>query len=213
MKRVYMYTFHERMWHWVQAFVILGLLWTGIEIHAPDLVSVLGFKAAVIGHNALAAVLVINAGLGLLYHVFTGQLRQYLPEPQDFFTAGLKQARYYLSGIFRNEPHPFEKQPERKLNPLQKLTYFAILNFLLPMQVLSGLLLWGAQWWPEGATVIGGLNLLAPFHTLLAWFFGAFVLMHIYLATTGTTPLSNFLAMIVGWEELESTEHGSVQGE
>ena len=33
----------------------------------------------------------------------------------------------------RGEPHPFEKQPGKRLNPLQQVTYLAILNVLLPL--------------------------------------------------------------------------------
>ena len=50
----------------------------------------------------------------------------------------IEQALFYLRGIFKGAPHPFEKTPTKKLNPLQQLTYFAILNVLLPLQGLTG---------------------------------------------------------------------------
>jgi thiosulfate reductase cytochrome b subunit len=97
--------------------------------------------------------------------------------------------------------------PERKLNPLQQITYLAILNVLLPLQILTGALMWGADRWPRAAQMIGGLGYVAPVHTLLAWLFAAFLFMHIYLTTTGHTPTANIKAMVTGWEELnEETE-------
>ena len=110
---------------------------------------------------------------------------------------------FYVRGIFRNEPHPFEKVPERKLNPLQQVTYFGILNVLLPLQILTGILMWGAQRWPEIAARLGGLPFLAPFHTLIAWLFATFIVMHVYLTTTGHTPLAGIKSMMLGWDEVE----------
>ena len=52
----------------------------------------------------------------------------------------------------------------------------------------------------------GGLPLLAPLHTLISWLLAAFVVMHVYLTTTGHTPLAHIKAMITGWEEVEADE-------
>ena len=49
-----------------------------------------------------------------------------------------------------------------------------------------------------------GLIVLAPVHSLVAWLFSAFLLLHIYLTTTGRTPIANIRAMVVGWEEVEN---------
>jgi len=203
---LHLYSLYERVWHWLQAFVILILLLTGLEIHDPQAVSVLGFSAAVSVHTAMAFVLLINAFLGLLYQLATQKIRAYLPEPRDFFTQAIAQAVYYLRGIFRGDPHPLKRTADRRLNPLQQVTYLAILNILLPLQVLTGLLMWGLQTWPDLGGWFGGLPVLAPVHTLAAWLFAAFLLMHLYLTTTGTTPLSNMRAMITGYEDVEAHE-------
>ena len=123
-----------------------------------------------------------------------------------FFSQAVEQASFYLKGIFKGEKHPFEKNPEVRLNPLQKITYLAILNILLPLQIVTGALIWGAQHFPEFLDEIGGLGLLVPIHSLMAWFFAAFLIMHIYLTTTGYTPLAAIKAMIVGWEDIEAHE-------
>ena len=34
-------------------------------------------------------------------------------------------------------------------------------------------------------------------------FFAAFVIMHVYLTTTGHTPMASIRAMITGWDEVE----------
>ena len=201
--KVYMYGVYERLWHWLQTFTIVGLLFTGLIIHKPATFGIFSFNYVVYVHNTLAAILVANAALALFYHLASGEIRQFVPRPRGFFDQAITQAKYYLSGIFRQEEHPFEKTPEKKLNPLQQLTYFAILNILLPLQVVTGALMWGVQTWPDVAQALGGLPLLAPFHSLVAWLFGAFIVMHVYLTTTGPTPLGAIRAMMDGWDEVE----------
>jgi thiosulfate reductase cytochrome b subunit len=61
----------------------------------------------------------------------------------DFTDAAIRQARFYLYGIFKGEKHPLDAHPRRKLHPLQKITYLALLNILLPFQIVTGLLMWG----------------------------------------------------------------------
>lgn len=203
-ERVYMYGIYERFWHWLQTITILGLLFTGLVIHKPDTFGLFGFRGVVLVHNVLAAILVINAALSLFYHLASGEIRQYLPRPAGFFEAAIQQARFYLRGIFKGEGHPFEKTADEKLNPLQQITYFGLLNVLLPLQVITGALMWEAQHWPGLTARLGGLPFLAPFHTLIAWLLAAFIVGHVYLTTTGHAPLASIQAMMMGWDELET---------
>lgn len=205
LRRVYMYAVYERFWHWLQTFTIVLLLFTGLIIHRPDLFSLFGFPQIVLVHNVLAAILVLNAALSLFYHLVSGEIRQYIPRPYGFFDQAIEQGKFYLKGIFSGAPHPFEKTPRQKLNPLQQLTYFGILNVLLPLQVLTGALMWGVQAVPQIASLFGGLPFLAPFHSLIAWLFAAFIVAHVYLTTTaGHEPLAGIRAMMLGWDEVEN---------
>jgi thiosulfate reductase cytochrome b subunit len=204
-KRVYLYAVYERLWHWLQSATIMLLLFTGLVIHRPEVFAWFSFKHVVVVHNVLAVILVINAALALFYHLASGEIRQYLPRPYGFFDQAIVQAKFYLRGIFRREPHPFEKTPQKKLNPLQQATYFGILNVLLPLQVLTGALMWGAQRWPAWVEPLGGLPVLAPLHSLVAWLFAAFIVAHVYLTTTGHTALGSIQAMMNGWETVETS--------
>ena len=204
-----MYGVYERLWHWLQTVVIFILIFTGLVIHKPDMFGMFSFRYVVEVHNIMAALLVGNAALALFYHLASGEIRQFLPQPRGFFSQAIEQAMFYLRGIFRNEEHPFEKSRQRKLNPLQQTTYFAILNVLLPLQIVTGLLMWGVQRWPEVAAQLGGLPFLAPFHTLVAWSFASFIVLHVYLTTTGPTIGANIKAMIGGWEQVEVSSDAS----
>lgn len=202
-ERVYMYDSYRRFWHWLQTASIIILLLTGLIIHRPDLFGAFSFRGMVTIHNVMAALLVINALLSVFYHIATERMQEYIPRPYGFFDDAMVQAKYYISGIFKGEPHPFEKRPNDRMNPIQKITYFGILNVLLPLQIITGALMWAVQKWPE---IAGGLPLLAPFHSLIAWMFATFILVHVYMTTTGATPLEAMRAMVTGYEEVEVHE-------
>jgi thiosulfate reductase cytochrome b subunit len=212
-EKVYMYGVYERFWHWLQTFAIILLLFTGLVIHRPDIFGAFSFPHMVVVHNVLGALLVANAALALFYHLASGEIQQFIPRPYGFFDQAILQAKYYLQGIFRRGKHPFEKSPDKKLNPLQQATYFAILNVLLPLQILTGVLMWGVQRWPVASTWFGGLPFLAPFHSLIAWLFAAFIVAHVYLTTTGPEPLTSIRAMIGGWDEVEIHAEDGLSGE
>jgi thiosulfate reductase cytochrome b subunit len=203
-KKEYIYSAYERLWHWLQTLAIMLLLFTGLVIHRPDSFSFLNYRNMVLTHNTVAAILALNAALALFYHLASGEIKQYIPRPRGFFDRTIEQALYYLKGIFRGDPHPFEKTPDKKLNPLQQVTYFSLLNVLLPLQGLTGILMWGMQRWPDAAARLGGLPVLAPIHTIVAWLFAAFIVLHVYLTTTGHTVVSSLEAMITGYEDIET---------
>jgi thiosulfate reductase cytochrome b subunit len=67
--------------------------------------------------------------------------------------------------------------------------------------------MWGIQQFPAVANLFGGLPFLAPFHSLVAWTFATFIIGHVYMTTTGATPLEATRAMITGYEEVAVHQH------
>lgn len=202
-RREYLYNTYERLWHWVMAFSVLLLLVTGLHIHYPGGTRLFAFPTAVLVHNVTAAVMLVNAFLALFYHLSTNEIRQFIPEGAGLVGRLRAQAGYYLHGIFQGAAHPSGKSRDRKLNPLQQLTYAGLLNVLFPLQIGTGLLLWLAGIAPGTAAALGGLSVLTPIHNLGSWLFLSFLVAHVYLTTTGHTVLTNLRAMIDGWEDVE----------
>ncbi len=206
-QKVYIYKAFERFWHWMQAILIFFLAFTGFEIHGT--LSFLGYQNAVRYHNIAAYAFIVLIIFAVFWHFATGEWRQYLPT----FGNIKAQIYYYLFGIFKNAQHPTKKTVLSKLNPLQKLVYLGLKLLVIPVMVVSGLLYMFYRYPQEGT--IEGLNLdsvgvIAVFHTAGAFLLLAFVVVHLYLITTGTTVTSNLKAMLTGYEELEkSEEHGS----
>ncbi len=202
-KTVYMYEAYERFWHWLQTAAIVILLLTGLVIHRPDLFGAFSFRNIVTIHNVLAVLLALNALISILWHFISGEIQQYIPHPYGFIDQMIAQAKYYIMGIFKHEPHPFHKSKQRKFNPLQMVTYIGLLGILLPLQGMTGMLMWLVQKVPAIQTWFGGLPFLAPMHTLMAWLFASFIVGHVYLTTTGATPLEAMRGMVTGYEEVE----------
>jgi len=196
MARVYLFKPFERFWHWAQAALIITMLVTGFEVHGTY--QLFGFGKAVDYHTLAAWTLVGLWIFAIFWHLTTGEWRQYIPTTQKM----LAVARYYSAGIFKGEEHPYKPTPGKKHNPLQRLTYLAVLTLLSPLiWVTGGLYLFYADWPRLG---LGGLSLqwVATGHTLGAFLMLAFLISHLYLATTGHKITSQVMAMITGWEDL-----------
>ena len=200
-KKVYVYKGFERFWHWNQALLIFVLAFTGFEIHSTY--SFLGFETAVDIHNKAAWAFIILIIFAVFWHFTTGEWKQYIPT-----TKNLKaQAEFYLFGIFRNAPHPTQKTLISKLNPLQRLVYFGLKVLVIPVMVLSRLLYMFYRY-PQCDQIeminIDNVVNIALLHTIGAFAVMAFVIVHLYLITTGHTITSNLKAMITGWEDLDA---------
>ena len=195
-----------RIWHWIHALAIVLLVLTGIQLRFPDLISWFGtFKTAVDIHNISGFIVLFDYVLWFGFYLITGGLlKQYAPTPEDFTIGIPTQSTYYFARIFFGDPPPFEPTANAKFNSLQKLTYFGIMFVLVPLQVVTGVLLWDLERFRPIITALGGVRVLDAFHIILAYIFTAFLIVHIYLSTLGHTFFSHFKAMIVGYEEKET---------
>ncbi len=200
---VLVYKGFERFWHWAQSFLIIFLAITGFEIHSSY--SLFGFETAVNLHNKAAWALIILVIFAIFWHITTGEWKQYLPTSHNLKA----QVEFYLTGIFRNSPHPTKKTVISKLNPLQRLVYLGLKILVIPVMVLSGLAYFFYRY-PQAGKIesanMQDLEVIALVHTLGAFLLVTFIIAHIYLITTGHTVTSNLKAMITGWEELEEEQ-------
>ena len=192
-----------RMWHWIHAFAIVLLVLTGIQLRFPDLVGWFGtFRTAVNIHNISGFVVLFDYLLWFGYYVLKRELiKQYIPTPEDFTIGIPTQSTYYFARIFFGDPAPSEPSPEAKFNSLQKTTYFGIMFILVPLQIVTGVLLWDLERFRSIIEALGGVRVIDAFHIILAYIVTAFLIVHVYLATLGHSLFSHFKAMIVGYEE------------
>lgn len=192
--KIHLYTRFERLWHWLQALLIGALMITGFELHGSMVL--LGYERAHIWHGRCGWSLAVLTVFAIFWHATTGEWKQYLPERKNI----LRYVEYYLIEIFMGLPHPFTKTRQNKLNPLQRLSYFLLKIFMLPLAIFSGI----AYAFSAQALDRAGISLqtTALLHTAGAFALICFSIVHVYMTTTGGTLLQYIRAMITGWEEL-----------
>jgi thiosulfate reductase cytochrome b subunit len=203
MHKVYIYKGFERFWHWSQASLIMFLALTGFEVHGAF--NVFGFEKAAEFHRTASWLLIGLIVLSIFWHVTTGEWRQYIPTTKYL----REQILYYLSGIFKGEHHPTEKTELSKLNPLQRIVYLGFKLILIPMTIISGILYMLYKTIDQNNLVVVEdypLASIAFWHTMGAILLMIFLVVHVYMTTTGTTPTSNIKAMITGYEEFDEEE-------
>ncbi len=194
-----LYPLGLRLWHWTNAFLFVALAFTGLRIHfGGRWGSGLSFESAFNIHNLAGAAMALLAIVYFIQNAVTRNARQYFGPPQDGIRGIIKQARFYLVGIFRGEPHPYHTTAEVKFNPLQKITYLGAMYVLFPIMVASGIVLLfpgnlpaklgdrPAAWW------------FATVHYLSACALILFLLGHLYLTTTGDKVGYLISAMLTG---------------
>jgi len=201
MSRVYIFKRFERFWHWSQAVLIILMLITGFEVHGSF--AALGWQKAANLHTMAAWALITLWAFAIFWHFTTGEWKQYIPTTEKVVAV----MRYYAFGIFDPKAHhPFRTTQLTKHNPLQRLAYLFVKLFISPLIWISGLLY--LYYHDLGAYGIGNqdgvqLGAIAVAHTLAAFLMLIFLIVHVYFATTGHTPLAHIKAMITGWEDLE----------
>jgi thiosulfate reductase cytochrome b subunit len=196
MKKVYIFKGFERFWHWAQALLIIAMILTGFEIHGTW--QVLGFEQALNVHEFSAWALIILWAFAIFWHFTTGEWRQYIPTTKNL----LAMIKYYGFGIFQGSEHPFKQSLMQKHNPLQRLAYLALKLLLNPLIWITGLLmLFYTSWDSFGISL--DRETVVTLHVIGAFLMTSFLIIHLYLITTGHTIGAHLKAMISGYEEVE----------
>jgi len=206
MKKVYVHPLPVRIWHWTNALGFITMILSGVQLRYIGLINVISFKNAVLLHNAVGMVLIANFFLWLSFYLFTDKIRVYHPElsPVKHFTKSLRQLRFYGYGIFKGEPNPHHViSVYEKFNAMQSMAYQVIMMIVVPVQFVTGVLLWDVTRFGSTIDLIGGIRVVDTVHVLAFIFFTAFICIHPYLASLGHTRIAHFKAMITGYEEIE----------
>ena len=197
MEKIELYSKFERFWHWTQAVLVILLGVTGFEIHSSF--QLFGFELAVRLHSAAAWAFLILIVVAIFWLFVTGQYRNFVPTNKNMKA----QINYYLSGIFKNAAHPTHKTKLSKLNPLQRIVYLALIILVFPVQLISGFLY---MYYHYPKIHLASLEYVALIHVIGAFLLVIFLIVHLYLITTGAKVWTNLWAMITGYEELETEE-------
>ena len=203
---MYLYPKWIRTWHVINALMFLILIVTGISMQytgKENAAYVVGFSKAVKWHNFAAVVLVFNYIIFVTGNLLTKNGSYYRIPRKNFKTDLITQFKFYASGMFKGEKHPFPVTEERKFNPLQKLTYVLALYLALPLLIISGIGLLLPEITITTFFGISGLILTDILHITMGFFLSVFMVIHVYTCTLGHKPTSLFRGIITGYHVSE----------
>lgn len=207
MEKIYLYPVWLRLWHVVNALLFILLILSGISLHfAADNELLVSFEIAVLTHNISGIVLTLNYLFFFVMNLISGNYKYYIPKFKNLPKKILIQAKYYLVGIFDQEPHPFSISKDSKFNPMQQLGYVSVMFLLIPIIIISGWALLFPEKAPEDFFGFGGVWPMAITHTLVGFALIIFMVVHIYLGTTGHTAGELFKTILNGWHLVHEEE-------
>jgi len=197
--KIELYSKFERFWHWTQSLLVMLLGVTGFEIHGSF--RLFGYDASVRLHSAAGWAFLLLIALAIFWMFISKQYKNFIPTSKNIKA----QVNYYLSGIFKGAAHPTKKTKLSKLNPLQRIVYLGLIILVFPVQLISGFL-YMYYHYPNKPIELTGLKTVAIVHVAGAFLLVVFLIVHLYLITTGTKPLTNLKAMVTGYEKIENEE-------
>ncbi len=211
MRQVYLHPLPLRIWHWMNALVVILLLATGIQFRLPGIASLWPHNPSLGLHKWAGIAMTALWLFWLIYGLTSGHLlRHYALRRQDLI--GIPgMIRFYMLSTFRGEKSPFRPSPEAKYHALQRLAYGSVMGIFTPVTVVTGL------FFVMGFRIGGELlpfdtiKTIDALHVTGLYVFALFLVIHVYMATTGPTVLSHIRAMITGYEEEQDEPVGPEQ--
>jgi len=210
MKKVFLHTLTIRIWHWINALIVIALMITGIQLRAPGIegiarkmaVWIPEYSMAVLIHKYIGYAMALSFLFWLLYIIASGSFRtHYILRPADLPTL-VKQALYYIFGVFQGSENPFTPTAEGKFNPLQKIAYGSVMLVITPLIVVTGILFSDIFLFRRVIDWLGGIRLLDALHVLASYLFLLNLIVHLYMCTMGHHIFDHVKAMILGFEEM-----------
>jgi thiosulfate reductase cytochrome b subunit len=201
--KIYHYPVWLRVWHVTNAVLCLLLIISGISMQYASIDRpFIRFDLAVSMHNVSGIILTFNYLCFFAGNIITGNKKYYTIQWKGFGSTLFSQLKYYTLGIFRGEPAPFPVNEERKFNPLQKITYSAVMYVALPVIFITGWALLFPEMIVNRVFNISGILITDIFHIVAGFVVSIFLVVHVYFCTTGVRFGSIFKSMINGWSEV-----------
>lgn len=198
--RLYLYPVWLRIWHGINALGIILLIISGISMqYSTSTYIIMKFETAINMHNFAGVTVSISYFVFFFGNLFTKNKKYYRIKPKGFIKRLVKQARYYMLGMFNNEKSPYPVSEKRKFNPLQKYSYVAIMYLLVPIVIITGIALLFPELIIDEVYSLSGVMLTAILHGIIGFFIFIFLLIHLYVASIGKSPLNNYRGIVTGW--------------
>lgn len=201
--KLYFYPVWLRIWHGINALGILVLIFTGISMQSgTQLSEAVGFKLLINLHNIAGILVTLNYFVFFIGNLITANGKFYIVKPRGFLKRPLKQAQYYIWGMFHEMTPPYPLSEKRKFNPLQKYAYIIVMYMAVPFVIVSGIALLFPEIIIDQVYSYSGIFVTAVLHSAMGFFISIFLMIHLYVASIGKSPLQNFKSIITGWHNI-----------
>lgn len=209
-KKLYLYPLWLRIWHHVNALLMIVLITTGLSMQYSDpAYPLIRFDYAVSYHNIAGVGLTLSYIIFLVGVLFTSIGRYYVVKTEGLLTSFARQLKYYLFGIFRGETSPFKVTEKQKFNPIQLITYNLIMHAIIPVTFITG---W-ALIYPETIVLnvfgYSGIMLTSLVHSIAGFFISIFLIIHLYVITIGPSTITNLKSILYGYHEEHEAENSN----
>lgn len=201
MKQICLHPLPLRIWHWLNALIVIVLIATGLYMRLRGVASLNPHDPVLLWHKLAGIAMMVATAFWLIYTISSEDLRRRLKIKKSDLKGAYPQARYYLFSMFKGEENPFQASAAEKYNSLQKMAYGAVMFVFIPVLTFTGLPFMDIPLLRDyflSAKLVGPLGAL---HVLFAYLFVLYLIFHLYMATLGETFFSHTQAMIVGYEE------------
>ena len=200
--KIYFYPVWLRIWHGINALGILILIITGITMNSGSENALISFNLNIILHNYSGFIVTINYLIFFIGNLVTDNGKFYIIKPRNFLKRPIKQAQYYIWGMFHGEKAPYPLSEKRKFNPLQKYSYIVAMYIAVPLIIFSGIGLMFPELIFDKIYNISGVLITAVIHSAVGFFISIFLIIHLYVASIGKNPVENFKSIISGWHHI-----------
>jgi thiosulfate reductase cytochrome b subunit len=201
-KGLYLYPLIIRIWHFLNAILIIALIVSGVSMQYSDPAQpLLRFDIAVTIHNISGLLLTVNYLIFIIGNTISGNSKQYRIRLEGLTSRLIKQFRYYTVEIFEGKEAPFPVTKKTKFNPIQQVTYFLVMYIFMPIIFVTGLSLLYSGVFIRQLFGIQAIFYTDILHMIIGFFISIFLVIHIYFCTLGIKPLNNFKSMVTGYHE------------
>ena len=193
-KRVYLYRLPVRIWHWLNAalFIYLGI--TGF-LGYFGVISRDGMET---WHNVVTKQCLLALWIYMvIVNIVSGNGKHYKIKLNGLPRRCAAQAKYYLSGIFKKEEPPFHATESLKFNPIQQVTYAAVVYLMIPALIISGIF-----------TFVAKSEIARHIHIAFSILSVIFLITHIYLCLCGAYITQYIKGMIDGYHRRSKSDNG-----
>jgi len=202
-EKLYFYPVWLRIWHGLNAIGIIALIFTGLSMNSGvESSGFIEFKTIVNLHNIAGVLVTLSYIVYFFGNLFTSNGTFYIVKPSGFWKRPIKQATYYAWGMFHGMKPPYPISEKRKFNPLQKYAYILVMYLFMPLVIASGIALLFPEIIIDKIYAFSGVFITAVLHSAMGFFISIFLIVHLYIASIGKSPLENFKSIVTGWHHI-----------